>query len=183
MSKSLFRKPFTTPERRAQVYEWSFHTVVMGFAGVWLPLVALLCFNVFNPKKAVLDGEFVVFAITLSAVSVGYFIKETPLKTRRTEIATYIGLMTVTLLGVILRTVLALAGEFGKQLVPNSKLIAVLTILLVGLSILLNFRLFAIQLELQETAEAPPVAPPGTTEVANITAEAKVHTVAAGVKI
>ena len=181
----LFVSPFVTGERRALVCEWFFHNIVVGFAGVWLPLLALLCLGIFNPKKAILDGEFVVFAVTVSAVSVGYFVKEGSLKTRRSEIITYVGLMSVTLLGVLVRTVLALTGEFGNVLHPNMHLLAWLTLVLVVAAIVLNFRLFAIQLDLEEKKENPQNPPPGSDarEISAMTDAAKKNSKIEGVQL
>ena len=138
--------PFGTLERRSLVYEWLLHNIILGFAPVWVPAFAFLIFKVFSWKNAVLDGEMIMFAVTLSAISLGFFNKETQLRLRKQEMLTYLGLMLVMLLGVIVRTALALAKEFKDQLVLDSHFVCWMTVALVVMAILLNFRLFTIEL-------------------------------------
>lgn len=138
--------PVGTFEKRTEVYQWLLHNIIFGFAGVWIPFLALYFFGYMRIRESLLDGEIVMFAVTLSAVSLGFFVKETQINLRKKETLTYAGLMLIMFIGVIIRTVLAFDAQF-----PTNKLelpaICWTTGALVVLAVLLNFRLFTIELD------------------------------------
>lgn len=137
--------PFSSPEKRVEVYQWFLHNIIFGFAGVWVPFLALLFFGYWRTQEALLDGEFVMFAVTLSAVSLGFFVKETQINLKKQAMLTYAALMLTMLVGVITRTALAFASKFSAVQLQMPIVIWV-TIALVVLAILLNFRLFTLEL-------------------------------------
>jgi len=149
---NLFAKsPLGSAEKRAEVCQGALHNIIFGFAGVWVPFLALMYFGYFRTREAIMDGECLNFAIILSAVSLGFFVKETQINLRRREMLTYAGLMIAMLVGVITRTALAFASKFqGAQIQVN--MVCWVTVILVGLAILLNFRLFTLELETMDSS-------------------------------
>jgi hypothetical protein len=140
--------------------EWAIHlylahrherevNIVFGFAGVWVPFLALALFGYLRIKEAIADGEFVMFAVTLSAVSLGFFVKEPQINLKKQEMPTYIGLMLAMIVGIITRVALSLGSKF-PQLPLNMTVVIWVTVLIVPLAILLNFRLFTTSLRKAE---------------------------------
>lgn len=134
-------------EKRARFCEWGLHNVVFGFAGIWVPFLALAFFGYFRWREALLDGDLVMFAVTASAVSLGFFVKETQVDLRKTEMFTYAGLMITMIAGVITRVVLAFAAQFSSAASLQVCFLAVVTCVLVICAIGLNFRLFTLELK------------------------------------
>jgi hypothetical protein len=146
LSSIFTNSRFGTPEKRADVYEWFLHNIIYGFAGVWVPFFALFLCGYVRTKEAVEDGELVTFAVTLSAVSLGFFVKETQINLRKREMLTYIGLMLTMMVGVITRVGLALGNKY-PQLPLQMGIITCVTLVIVVLAIILNFRLFTLELD------------------------------------
>jgi len=150
-----------TVEKRARFCEWALHNVVLGFAGVWLPFLALAFFGYFRWRESLLDGDLAMFAVTASAVSLGFFVKETQVNLRKTEMFTYAGLMVTMIVGIVTRTVLAFADQFSPIAPLQLGFLGTVTCALVVFAIGLNFRLFTLELqsidrkEVEERINAP----------------------------
>ncbi|WP_138086548.1 hypothetical protein [Phragmitibacter flavus] len=138
--------PLGTFERRVEVYQWGFHNIILGFAGIWVPLLALSFFGLFRKEALILSGDIPMFAVTLSAVSLGFFVKETQLVLRKRAIVTYILLMLTMIVGVIARSMLALYPT-TPSLQLDMTLVKWVTIALVVIAVFSNFRLFMIQID------------------------------------
>ncbi|MBV9658018.1 MAG: hypothetical protein JO295_07900 [Verrucomicrobia bacterium] len=87
-----------------------------------------------------------MFAITLSGVSLGFFVKETQINLKKREMLTYIGLMLTMMIGVITRVGLAFGNKY-PQIPLEMTIVTWVTALIVPVAILLNFRLFTLELE------------------------------------
>ena len=140
------RSSFGTVEKRGDIYEWFLHNIIYGLAGVWVPFLALYLCGYVRTKEALADGEFVMFAITLSGVSLGFFVKETQINLKKREMLTYIGLMLTMMIGVITRVGLAFGNKY-PQIPLEMTIVTWVTALIVPVAILLNFRLFTLELE------------------------------------
>jgi hypothetical protein len=140
------RSPLGTVDKRAEVCQWLLHNIIFGFAGAWVPFLALGFFGHWRKDEALRDGELVMFAVTLSAVSLGFFVKETQTSLRKRAILTYAFLMLVMLVGVITRTALAFASKFDVVTL-HMPMVTWVTIALVTGAAILNFRLFTLELE------------------------------------
>lgn len=135
-----------TVEKRARFCEWGLHNVVLGFAGVWMPFLALAFFGYFRWRESLLDGDLAMFAVTASAVSLGFFVKETQVSLRKTEMFTYAGLMITMIVGIVTRTALAFADQFSSAAPLQLGFLGVVTCALVACAIGFNFRLFTLEL-------------------------------------
>jgi hypothetical protein len=135
-----------TVEKRARFCEWGLHNVVLGFAGVWMPFLALAFFGYLRWRESLLDGDLAMFAVTASAVSLGFFVKETQVSLRKTEMFTYAGLMITMIIGIVTRTALAFADQFSSAAPLQLGFLGVITCALVLCAIGFNFRLFTLEL-------------------------------------
>lgn len=136
-----------TIEKRARVCEWALHNVVLGFAGVWLPFLAVAFFGYLRWRESILDGDLAMFAVTASAVSLGFFVKESQGDLRKTEMFTYAGLMITMIVGIMTRTALVLSNQFPSTPALKFELVAPVTCVLVLCAVCLNFRLFTLELK------------------------------------
>lgn len=135
-----------TVEKRARFCEWALHNVVLGFAGVWVPFLALAFFGFLRWHETLLDGDLAMFAVTASAVSLGFFVKETQVSLRKTQMFTYAGLMITMIVGIVTRTALAFADQFSSVAPLQLGFLGVVTCGLVVCAIGFNFRLFTLEL-------------------------------------
>ena len=137
--------PILTLEGRAEVWQWLLHNIILGFAGVWVPCLALRFFGVWRFEEAFLDGDLTMFAVTLSAVSLGFFTKETQISLRKRRMFTYAGLMVTMIVGVITRTAIAFGRAF-PTISMELAVVEIVTIAAVLAALFFNFRLFTAQL-------------------------------------
>jgi hypothetical protein len=146
LSELWSRTPLGTLDKRVELIQWLFHNIILGFAGAWVPFLALGFYGHWRKEEALRDGELVMFAVTLSAVSLGFFVKETQTSLRKRAILTYAFLMLVMFVGVITRTALAFASKFENATL-QMPMVTWVTVALVAAAIALNFRLFTLELE------------------------------------
>lgn len=142
-----------TVEKRARFCEWGLHNVALGFAGVWVPFLALAFFGYLRWRESILDGDLAMFAVTASAVSLGFYVKETQVNLRRTEMLTYAGLMLTMIVGIITRTAIAFANQFPSAAPLSFTFLVYITCGLVICAIGFNFRLFTLELKTIDRAE------------------------------
>lgn len=164
------RSPFVAPERKAEAHQWLLHNIFFGFGGVWIPFLALCLFGHLRILQTLFDGHLVMPAVTLSAVSMGFFMKETQINLRKAEMPTYAGLMGTMIVGVIVMIAIAFGNEFPQAATLSVPVLAGVTGIIVLLAVFLNFRLFMLSLDavdrekVKQTLEKP---------VVQLTAEAK----------
>ena len=149
-------------DRRSEFYQWLLHNIIFGLAGVWMPFVVLACFGRWRVREVLTDGSLLMFVVTLSAVSLGFFFKETRISLRRAHTLTYAALMLTMIFGVLVLTALFLApviassntSTITSSRVPiqlNLPFIYWSTGILTLLAIISNFRLFLTELSGIET--------------------------------
>lgn len=129
---------------REALLDWFYHNIFLGFSGVWMPLFAVAFFIAIPFEKTFLGGDLVMFAVTLTAVSLGFFVKETQTDLRKRARWTYYGLLTTMILAVVTRTVVAIGDATQKT--PDGNFIKVASVILIVAAILLNYRLFTLEL-------------------------------------
>lgn len=171
---------FVVPERKPEAQQWLLHNIFFGFGGVWIPFLALCLFGHLRIKSTLCDGHLIMPVVTLSAVSMGFFMKETQINLRKTETLTYVGLMGTVIVGIIVMIALAFGTEFQGTAKLNIPVLAGVTLPVVVLAVILNFRLFMLSLEavdrekVKQTLEEP---------IVRLTEEAKQGTSVDNVKL
>ena len=107
-------------------------------------------------------------------------MKETQINLRKTETLTYVGLMGTVIVGIIVMIALAFGTEFQGTAKLNIPVLAGVTLPVVVLAVILNFRLFMLSLEavdrekVKQTLEEP---------IVRLTEEAKQGTSVDNVKL
>jgi hypothetical protein len=139
------QSPILTLEGRAEAWQWLLHNVILGFAGVWVPCLALRLFGVWRFREAFLNGDLTMFAVTLSAVSLGFFTKESQISLRKRKMFIYAGLMVTMIVGVITRTAIAFSTAFPAISIEVAA-VELVTVVAVLAALFFNFRLFTAQL-------------------------------------
>lgn len=148
-----------------------------------MPFVVLLCFGKWRVKEVFTDGSLLIFTVTLSAVSLGFFFKETQLSLRKAHTLTYAALMLTMILSVLGLTALFVAPVFAASTPPiplNMPFIYWVTGVLVVMAVFSNFRLFMAELSgteigiIEEKYNAP---------ADRLTAQAKAATTADDVEL
>jgi len=135
--------------RRSEFYQWFLHNIIFGLAGVWMPFVVLMCFGKWRIKEVFTDGTLLCFCVTVSAVSLGFFFKETRVGLRKAYTLTYAALMLTMILSVLGLTALFVAPVFAASTPPiplNMPFIYSGTVILVFMAVFSNFRLFMAEL-------------------------------------
>lgn len=141
------------PEHRGEVWEWFFHNIILGLAGFWLPLLFLSFVGKIPWKEGILSGDLAVFAITLSAVSLGFFYRETQVRLRKKQMITYSGLMLVMLVGVAIRTALAASTTFPDKIPLSFGWVLIATLGLMASAVILSYKLFVLEVTLLNREE------------------------------
>jgi hypothetical protein len=73
-------------EKRSDLKQWFFYNVVVGLCPFWLSWLPLLFGMVFNKfHKPFLDGNALIFAVTLSGASLGFFAEESRRELKETK--------------------------------------------------------------------------------------------------
>jgi hypothetical protein len=132
--------------RKSEFYQSLLHNLIFGLAGVWMPFIALAFVGKWRVREVFLDGSLLMFAVTLSAVSLGFFVKETQINLRSREMLTYVGLMMTMTVGILGLTALTFSTSF-QAITLNMLVVCSVSTIIALLAVILNFRLFMITIE------------------------------------
>ena len=157
------QSPFGSLEQKAEAHQWLLHNIIFGFSGVWIPFLALALFGHLRTSENFLDGHPIVAAVALSAASMGFFVKETQINLRKSEMPTYVVLMVTMVLGIIVMIALAFGNQFSTTTTAqlNMPVLVCMTVLVVLLAVFLSFRLFTLGVDavdrekVKQTLEKP----------------------------
>lgn len=169
--------------RKNEFVQWALHNIIFGLAGVWMPFLVLILFGRLRTKEIFTDGSLLVFTVTLSAVSLGFFIKETRINLRIAHTLTYAILMITMIMSVLGLTALCLAPIFAASTPPlplNMPCVYTGTVALVFMAVFSNFRLFLTELTV---SQIDVIAEKYNAPADKLALEAKAATSADGVRL
>lgn len=168
--------------KKNEFYQWLLHNLIFGLAGVWMPFIALSFAGKWRVKEVFLDGSLLMFAVTLSAVSLGFFMKETQINLRSKEMLTYVGLMITMIIGTVGLTALTFTNSF--QAIPlNMVVVYPVSSIVAILAVILNFRLFMITVETEAPVDRAAVERKINADVLELREQAKSESKVGDIKL
>jgi hypothetical protein len=132
-------------EKKADLRQWAFHNIVIGLAPVLVSWIILAFGGVVELTGSFLDGTLMIFGVTLSGASLGFFAEQTKLRLKEFEGGIFAGLLITVILGTCGFTGVIALARFAPHVLFNPA-VFMLSLTVVILACVFNFKLAAVRL-------------------------------------